>query len=72
MLWYSTISCMIKMKINKLLGLIRDVIIYKNKHLGTFESPIIHYLIFNVKKLNLILKKSFKVFNNVLGKEGKK
>ncbi len=63
---------MIKMKIIFLLGLIGDVIINRNKHLGTFESPIIHYPIFNVKKLNLIKKKSFKVFNNVLRKEGKK
>jgi hypothetical protein len=39
---------------------------------STFESPIIHYFIFNVKNLNLIEKSSFKVFNNVLGKEGKK
>jgi hypothetical protein len=43
-----------------------------NKHLGTFESPIIHFLIFNVKNLNLMDIFSFKVFNNVVGKEGKK
>jgi hypothetical protein len=33
----------------------------ENKHLGTFESPIIHFLIFNVKNLNLMEKISFKV-----------
>jgi hypothetical protein len=60
------------MKTNFLLGLIGDVIINGNKHLGTFESPIIHYPIFNVKNLNLMEMFSFKVFNNVLGKEGKK
>jgi len=43
-----------------------------NKHLGTFKSPIIHYPIFNVKNLNLMEFFSFKVFNNVLGKEGEK
>ncbi len=72
MLWYSIISCMTKMKEKFLLGLIRDVITNGNKHLGTFESPIIHYPIFNVKNLNLMENFSFKVFNNVLGKEGKK
>jgi len=49
---------MIKMKTKFLLGLIGDMITNENKHLGTFESPIIHYSIFNVKKLNLILKNS--------------
>jgi hypothetical protein len=63
---------MIKMKTKFLLGLIGDAITNENKHLGTFESPIIHYFIFNVKILYLIEKISFKVFNNVLGKEGKK
>jgi len=43
-----------------------------NKHLGTFESPIIHYPSFNVKNLNIMKVFSFKVFNNVLEKEGKK
>jgi hypothetical protein len=43
-----------------------------SKHLGTFESPIIHYSIFNVKNLNLMKVFSFTIFNNVLGKEGKK
>jgi len=42
MAWYSTISCMTKMKMKLLLGLIGDVITNENKHLGTFESPIIH------------------------------
>ncbi len=59
------------MKTKFLLGLIGDVIINESMHLGTFESPIIHYLIFNVKNLNLMEKISFKVFNNVLRKEGK-
>jgi hypothetical protein len=63
---------MTKMKMKFLLGLIGDMITNENKHLGTFESPIIHYSIFNVKNLNLIEKISFKVLNNVLGKEGKK
>ncbi len=58
-------------KVN-LLGLIGDVITNGNKHLGTFDSPIIHYPIFNVKNLNLIGNFSFKIFNNVLGKEGNK
>jgi hypothetical protein len=60
------------MKTKFLLGLIMGVITNGNKHLGTFESPIINYPIFNVKILNLMEKISFKVFNNVLGKEGKK
>jgi hypothetical protein len=60
------------MRINFLLEFIRDVIINGSKHLGTFESPIIHYPIFNVKKLNLMEIFSFKVFNNVLEKEGNK
>ncbi len=63
---------MIEMKTKLLLGLIGDVITNGNKHLGTFENPIIHYPIFNVKNLNLMKFFSFKVFNNVLGKEGKK
>jgi hypothetical protein len=63
MLWYFTISCM---KTTFLLGLTRDMITNGNKHLGIFESPIIHYPIFNVKNLNLMKKISFKVFNNVL------
>jgi hypothetical protein len=60
---------MTKMKAKFLLGLIRDVIPNGNKHLHTFESPIIQYPIFNVKNLNLTEKISFKIFNNVLGKE---
>jgi hypothetical protein len=60
------------MKKNFLLGLTKDVITNGNKHLGTFESPMIHYPIFNVRNLNLMEFFSFKVFNNVLGKEGKK
>jgi hypothetical protein len=59
------------MKTKFVVRLIRDVITNGNKHFGTFESPIIHYPNFNVKKLNLIIIKSFKIFNNVLGKEGK-
>ncbi len=42
------------MKINKLLGPIRDVITNGNKHLGILENPIIHYPILNVKILNLM------------------
>jgi hypothetical protein len=63
---------MTKMKKKFLLGLIGDVIPNGNKHLCTFESPIIQYpiFIFNVKKLNLMENIWFKVFNNVLGKEG--
>ncbi len=72
MLWYSTINYMTKMKTKFLLGLIGDMITNENKRLSIFESPIIHYSIFNVKNLNLIEKFSFKIFNNVLGKEGKK
>jgi hypothetical protein len=56
MLWYSIISCMTKMKKKFLLGLIMNVITNENKHLGTFESPIINYPIFNVKNLNLMEK----------------
>jgi hypothetical protein len=63
---------MTKMKTKFLFGFIGDVITNANKHLGTFESPIIHFLIFNVKNLNLIEFISLKVFHNVLGKEGKK
>jgi len=63
---------MTKMKKKILLGLIEDMISNGNKHLSTFESSIIHYPIFNIKKLNLIKKISFKVFNYVLGKESKK
>ncbi len=59
------------MKTKILLGLIGDMIINESMHLCTFESPIIHYPIFNVKNLNLMEKISFKVFNNVLRKEGK-
>ncbi len=62
---------MIEMKTKLLLGLIGDVITNGNKHLGTFENPIIHYPIFNVKNLNLMEKISFKVFNNVLRKEAR-
>jgi hypothetical protein len=47
---------MIKMKMKFLLGLIGDVITNENKHLGTFENPIILYPTFNVKNLNLIEK----------------
>jgi hypothetical protein len=60
------------MKLKFLLGLIGDMITNENKHLGTFESLIVHYPILNVKKLNLIEFFSFKVFNNVFEKEGKK
>ncbi len=63
---------MTKMKTKFLFGFIGDVITNVNKRLGTFESPIIHFPIFNVKYLNLIEFFSFKVFNNILGKEGKK
>jgi hypothetical protein len=63
---------MTKLKTKFLLGLIGDMISNGNKHLSTFESPIIHYPIFNVKKLNLMIFFSFKVFNYVLGKEGNK
>jgi hypothetical protein len=63
---------MTKMKRKFLLGLIGDIITNENKHLGTFESPIVHYPIFNVKKLNLMKFFSFKVFNNVFEKEGNK
>jgi hypothetical protein len=59
------------MKTKFLLGLTKDVITNGNKHLATFESPIIHYPIFNVKNLNLMEFFSFKVFNNLLRKEGK-
>jgi hypothetical protein len=45
---------MTKMETKILLGLIRDVITNGNKHLGIFESPIIHYPILNVKNLNLM------------------
>ncbi len=51
---------MIKMKTKFLLGLIGDVITNGNKHLGTFESPIIHFPIFNVIFLNLMDFFSFK------------
>jgi hypothetical protein len=54
------------------LGLIGDMITNGNKHLGIFESPIIDYPIFNVKNLNLMEFFSFKIFNNIFGKEGKK
>jgi hypothetical protein len=50
-------------------------VIVNGRHLGTFESPKImgiHYAIFNVKNLNLMEVSSFKVFNNVLGREGKR
>jgi hypothetical protein len=60
------------MKTKKILGFIRDMITNRNKHLGIFESPIIHHPIFNVKNLNLMEKISLKVFNNVLKNEGKK
>jgi len=56
---------MIKIKTKFLLRLIGEVITNGNKHLGTFESPIIHHPIFNVKILNLIKNLSFKAFNNV-------
>ncbi len=72
MLWYFTISCIIKMKTKFLLGLIGDMTTNGNKDLCIFESPIIHYPIFNVKKLNLMEKISLKIFNNVLKNEGKK
>jgi hypothetical protein len=59
------------MKTKFLLRLIGDMIPNGNKHLCTFESPIIQYPIFNIKNLNLMEIFSFKVFNNVLGEEGK-
>ncbi len=62
---------MTKMKTKFLLRLIGDMIPNGNKHLCTFESPIIQYPIFNIKNLNLMEIFSFKVFNNVLGEEGK-
>ncbi len=55
--------------------LIWDVIVNGRRHLGTFESHKImgiHYAIFNVKNSNLMEASSFKVFNNVLGREGKR
>jgi hypothetical protein len=51
---------MTKMKTNFLLGLIGDVIRNGNKHLGTFENPIIRFPIFNAKNLNLMEFFSFK------------
>jgi len=42
------------MKINKLLELIGDLITNGNNHFHAFESPKIHYPIFNVKILNLM------------------
>jgi hypothetical protein len=51
---------MIKMKEKFLLGLIGDVITNENKNLSIFESPIIHFPIFNVKNLNLMEKISLK------------
>jgi hypothetical protein len=63
---------MTKIKTKFLLGLIGEVITNGNKHLSTFENPIIHYPIFNVKYLNFIKNLSFKAFNNVLGKEDNK
>jgi hypothetical protein len=53
------------------LGLIGDMITNGNKHLGIFESPIIHYPILNVK-ISFDGIFFIKVFNNVLRKEGKK
>jgi hypothetical protein len=52
---YSTISCMTKIKTKFLFGLIKDVITNVNKHLGTFESPIIHFPIFNIKNMKLMI-----------------
>jgi hypothetical protein len=63
---------MTKMKKKSYWDFIGDMITNGKKHLGTFESPIIHFLIFNVKNLNLMEFFSFKVFNYLLGKEGKK
>jgi hypothetical protein len=60
------------MKTKILLRLIGDMITNGNKHLGTFENHIINYPIFNIKNLNLMEIFSFKIFNNVLRKEGKK
>jgi hypothetical protein len=60
------------MKTKFLLGLIGDMITNGNKHLGPFESPIIQYPIFNIKILNLMKNISFKIFNNIFKKEGKK
>jgi hypothetical protein len=54
-----------KMKKKFLLGLIGDVIINGNKHLGTFESPIINFPIFNAKNLNLMEMFSFKGENSL-------
>jgi hypothetical protein len=48
------------MKPKFLLGLNGDVITNGNKHLSTFESPIIHFPIFIVKNLNLMKSFSFK------------
>ncbi len=62
---------MTKMKTKFLLGLIEDVVPNGNEHLHTFENPIIQYPIFNVKNLDLVESSTFKIFNNVLGKEGK-
>jgi hypothetical protein len=59
------------MKIKFLLRLIGDVIINGNKHLCTFENPVIHYPIFHVKKKkidgNFFIQSKF---NNVLKKRG--
>ncbi len=60
------------MRTKLLLGLIGDMITNRNKHLGLFGSPIIHYPIFNITIFNLMKKISFKIFNNVFEKEGKK
>jgi hypothetical protein len=48
---------MTKMKKKFLLGLIGDMITNENKHLDTFESPIIHYPIFNVKNSTMYSKR---------------
>jgi hypothetical protein len=53
---FQHIYYMTKMDTKFLLEVIRDVIINGNKHLGTFESPIIHFPIFNFKILNLMEK----------------
>ncbi len=45
------------MKKKFLLGLIGDMITNENKHLDTFESPIIHYPIFNVKNSTMYSKR---------------
>jgi len=56
---------MMKMKKKFLFGLIGDVITNGNKHLGTFERPIINFPILNAKNLNLMEIFSFKGENSL-------